>query len=342
MKARLQDDGRESHAGAGGARLSVLTPEGRPHPAPVALRVEGLSKRYGTTEAVSGLNFEIGQGEIFGLLGPNGAGKTSTISMLATERRPSEGDATLFGHSVCKEPQLIRRMIGVAPQEIALYPMLTAGENLRFYGRMYGVKRADLADRVEQLLGFVGLDAHHDSYVETFSGGMKRRLNLAVALVHGPKLLLLDEPTAGVDPHSRGRIFDIVRRLRDAGNAILYTTHYLEEAEELCDRLAIIDEGKLVAMGTLEALLAQLSGAETIELRGLAPGTDLSALRARSGLVRIENSNGLVRLYVSDAANFLEPIQKIINRSAHPVRVKIAPPSLENLFLHLTGKELRD
>lgn len=309
---------------------------------PIALRVEGLGKRYGVIDAVAELSLQIGEGEVFGLLGPNGAGKTTTISMLTTQHRPSAGDAWLFGHSVRTEPQVVRQMIGVAPQEIALYPMLTAAENLRFCGRIYGVKRVELESNIGALLRLVGLHALRDDYVGTFSGGMKRRLNLAAALVHRPRLILLDEPTAGVDPHSRQRILEIIGRLRDDGNAILYTTHYLEEAQELCDRLGIMDHGKLIAMGTLNALMADANCRETIEIRGLTPGTNLDPVRRRSGLLGIESEDGLLRLSVDNAAAFLEPLQQIISHSRKPVRLRIVPPTLENLFLRLTAGKLRD
>jgi ABC-2 type transport system ATP-binding protein len=308
----------------------------------VALRVAGLTKRYGTTTAVSGLNFEIAEGEIFGLLGPNGAGKTTTIAMLATQRAPTSGDATLFGHSACKDPYRVRQMIGFAPQEVSLYPALTAAENLQFFGRIYGVKQADLRERTDELLELVGLDAHRDNQVSIFSGGMKRRLNLAVSLVHKPKLILLDEPTAGVDPQSREQILKIIGSLRDDGNAILYTTHYMEEAERICDRLGILSEGKLVAVGTLDELLSGLEFAEIIEVRGLPAGVDLGGMHAHGGVSRIERGDGVVRLYVKRATDYLWPLQKIINRCGESVRIKIAPLSLENLFLHLTGRELRD
>src|SRR6266481_1042799 len=306
----------------------------------VALRVVGLSKQYGATTAVSGLNFDIREGEIFGLLGPNGAGKTSTIAMLATQRRPSDGDATLFGHSACKEPYQVRQMIGFAPQEISLYPELTAAENLQFFGRVYGVNRAELGARVEELLSMVGLYLHGDERVGTFSGGMKRRLNLAVSIVHRPKLILLDEPTAGVDPESREQILSIIGGLRDNGSAILYTTHYMEEAERLCDRVGILSEGRLVAVGTLDALLSQQDYAEIIEVRGLPAGIDLAAMRALGGVSLVERRDGLVRLHVKRAADFLLPLQKIISRSNQNVRLKISPLSLEDLFLHLTAKTL--
>jgi ABC-2 type transport system ATP-binding protein len=308
----------------------------------VALRVVGLTKRYATTTAVNALNFEIREGEIFGLLGPNGAGKTTTIAMLATQHRPSSGDATLFGHSASKDPFLVRQLIGLAPQEVSLYPALTAAENLQFFGRIYGVRHAELRERIDELLALVGLDTHRDDQVGIFSGGMKRRLNLAVSLVHRPKLILLDEPTAGVDPQSREQILKIIGDLRDDGNAILYTTHYMEEAERLCDRLGILSEGKLVAVGTLESLLSGLEFAEIIEVRGLPAGVDLGGMKALGGVSRIERGDGVVRLYVKRATDYLWPLQKILNRADQNARIKIAPLSLENLFLHLTGMELRD
>jgi len=310
----------------------------------IALRIVGLSKRYGATVAVSGLNFDVREGEIFGLLGPNGAGKTSTIAMLATQRRPSSGDAILFGHSACHEPCQVRQMIGFAPQEVSLYPQLTAAENLKFFGNVYGVNRAELAGRIDELIAMVGLEAHRDARVGTFSGGMKRRLNLAVSIVHRPKLILLDEPTAGVDPQSREQILNIIGGLRDNGSAILYTTHYMEEAERLCDRVGILNQGRLVAVGTLDALLSQQDYAEVIEVSGLRAGIDLAAMRAWGGVSRIERDrgDGMVRLYVKRAADFLLPLQKIVSRPNQGVRLKMTPISLEDLFLHMTGKELSE
>jgi ABC-2 type transport system ATP-binding protein len=309
---------------------------------PVVLRVASLQKRYGEIDAVAGVSFDVREGEVLGLLGPNGAGKTTVISIIATERAPSGGDATLFDHSIRKEPKVVRRMIGVAPQDIALYPMLTAAENLRFFGRIYGVSKAVLESRIGELLHLVGLEKRRNDYAGTFSGGMKRRLNLAAALVHSPRVLLLDEPTAGVDLQSREYIFEIVRRLREAGTAILYTTHYMEEAEQLCDRLGIMNQGELIAMGTLDALLANLECREIIEVRGLSPGTDFTAIQAADGVSRVEHTDGVVRLFVRSATQLLEPLQKTISRSRQPVRLKIAPISLEHLFLRLTGTELHD
>ncbi len=329
--------------------VSRLTPTAppilRPAPAPAAepaVRVAGLYKRYGTVEAVAGLSFEISGGEVFGLLGPNGAGKTTTISVLATQLRPSAGDAMVFGRSVKEDVAAVRAMIGIVPQDLSLYPKLTAAENLRFFGRMYGVPALELNRRVEELLHLVGLESRHDDYVATFSGGMKRRLNLAVSLVHQPRVLLLDEPTVGVDPHSREHIFEIVRRLREDGTAILYTTHYMEEAEALCDRLGIMDEGKIIAMGTLADLLHDAGCAEIIEVRGLTAPDALGRLHHLSGVCRMETRDGVTRLFVNKATRLLAPLHQIIGAHAEHVSVQIAPVSLGTLFLQLTGKELRD
>jgi ABC-2 type transport system ATP-binding protein len=302
----------------------------------IVLRVEALRKQYGAMEAVAGVSFDLRRGEIFGLLGHNGAGKTTLISMLATLRRPSGGDAVLLGHSIRTESRAIRHMIGVAPQEIALYPMLTGAENLRFFGRVYNVPRVELENRVAQLLHFVGLEDRANDLVANYSGGMKRRLNLAAALVHRPVLLLLDEPTAGVDPQSREEILHRVRSLRNEGMSILYTTHYMDEAEAVCDELGILEKGKLVALGTFEDLLRNIDFPEMVELKGLSPQADLSAIMRLRDIGHVEHGDGVVRLFVKRAVDLLEPLQKIVsrNRSTH---LKIGPMSLDNLFLHWTG-----
>ena len=304
----------------------------------VALHVDNLRKHYGPIEAVGGVSFDLYEGEVFGLLGLNGAGKTTLISMLATLRHPSGGDALLLGHSILTEGRAIRRMIGVAPQQDALYPMLTAAENLRFFGHIYDVHGVELENRVAQLLHFVGLQDRSNDLAGYYSGGMKRRLNLAAALVHNPELILLDEPTSGVDPQSREEILELVRSLRNQGKSILYTTHYMEEAQGLCDELGILDEGKLVANGPLDDLLGNVDFSEIIEVKGLSPQTDLSAITSLTGIGHLERGDDVVRLYVNHAVDFLEPLQKILSRqkSAH---LKITPITLENLFLHLTGRK---
>ncbi len=214
-----------------------------------------LRKAFGGREAVRGVSLTIRRGEIFGLLGPNGAGKSTTINILATYLRPSSGDASIAGLPVTAGEQ-VKRAIGIVPQEIALYDDMTAAENMRFFGAIYGVSGSALETRVAELLERVGLQERRNDAVKEFSGGMKRRLNLAVSVIHRPRFLMLDEPTVGVDPQSREALFALTEQLRDEGMAILYTTHYMEEAERLCDRIAIMDEGQIVAQGTLEDLLS--------------------------------------------------------------------------------------
>jgi len=304
----------------------------------IVLHVEALRKHYGPIEAVAGVSFDLRRGEIFGLLGLNGAGKTTLISMLATLRHPSGGDALILGHSIRTKQRDIRHLIGVAPQADALYPMLTAAENLRFFGRIYDVPAVALENRIAELLHFVGLQERSSYLVAEYSGGMKRRLNLAAALVHEPELILMDEPTSGVDPHSREEILHLVRSLRDQGKSILYTTHYMEEAQGLCDELGILDQGRLVALGTLDSLLGNIKFPEIIELKGLSPQTDASAITGMRGIGHVEHGDGVVRLFVHRAADYLEPIQKIVNRDKS-AQLRIMPISLENLFLHLTGRK---
>jgi ABC-2 type transport system ATP-binding protein len=306
-----------------------------------ALAVDSLRRSYEKLEAVRGISFEIRAGEVFGLLGPNGAGKTTTISVLSTRLRPSGGGATVFGHDIRADVAAVRRSIGLVPQEISIYPTLTAAENVRFFGRMYGVKPPTVDERVDQLLELVGLTARRDDRAATFSGGMKRRLNLAVSLVHQPRLLLLDEPTAGVDPHSRQHIFEIIRDLRRRGTAILYTTHYMEEAETLCDRLGVMDEGRIVALGTLRQLLATMGGNETVAIRGVPP-QEITGHFGGHPLVReIDVAGDLCRLFVADSKKLLGALQQVLEK--HPAAsLEISPMSLGDLFLHLTGKELRD
>jgi ABC-2 type transport system ATP-binding protein len=243
----------------------------------------------------------------------------------------------LLGHSIRNEWRLIRRIIGVAPQEDALYPMLTAAENLRFFGRIYDVPTVALENRIAELLHFVGLQERSSDLVADYSGGMKRRLNLAAALVHEPELILMDEPTSGVDPHSREEILHLVRTLRDQGKSILYTTHYMEEAQGLCDELGILDQGRLVALGTLDSLLGNIKFPEIIELKGLSPQTD-AAITDMRGIGHVEHGEAVVRLFVHRAADYLEPLQKILSRDKS-AQLRIMPISLENLFLHLTGRK---
>jgi linearmycin/streptolysin S transport system ATP-binding protein len=223
---------------------------------PADVQVLNLVKTFDKFEAVKDVSFTIGRGEIFGLLGPNGAGKSTTINMMCGYLKPTSGDTVINGISVTKEPLKVKRIIGVVPQEIALYKDLTSMENLEFFGEIYGLSRQERKARSEEVLRFVGLYDRRKEPIKNFSGGMQRRINMAIAMLHKPNFLLMDEPTVGVDPQSRENIFDTIEQLRDQGTTILYTTHYMEEAERLCNHIAIMDEGRIIAMGTLEQLLA--------------------------------------------------------------------------------------
>ena len=230
------------------------------------IQLNQLARRYGDALAVKGLTFDILEGEIFSLLGPNGAGKTTTISMLSTILSPTSGDAVIDGHSIRTRSDAVRNVIGIVPQEIALYDDLTAAENLGFWGRMYGLSGATLRERVGEALDQIGLTKKADQRVGAFSGGMKRRVNIAAGLLHRPRVLILDEPTVGVDPQSRRAILDWVKALNRQGMTVLYTTHYMEEAEELSNRIGIIDHGELIALGTLEELIRKVGQRETLRL----------------------------------------------------------------------------
>ena len=223
---------------------------------PVAVQVTDLVKHFGKHEAVKGVSFTIGAGEIFGLLGPNGAGKSTTINMMCGYLAATSGDTHVDGISVKDEPMKVKRILGVVPQEIALYKDLNSLENLEFFGQIYGMPAKERKERAAEVLQFVGLYDRRKEQIKAFSGGMQRRINMAVAMIHQPRFLMMDEPTVGVDPQSRENIFDTIEKLRDQGTTILYTTHYMEEAERMCNHIAIMDEGKIIAMGTLEQLLA--------------------------------------------------------------------------------------
>ena len=225
-----------------------------------------LRKSFGDIDAVKGVSFAIGGQEIFGLLGPNGAGKTTTIRMLATVLTPDDGDVAIDGHSVLRDGDAVRRIIGVCPQELALYAELSARDNLEFFGRMAGLGRHEAKEQADANLRLVGLEDRAEGRVDKFSGGMKRRVNIAIALMSRPRLLFLDEPTVGIDPQSRNHIFDTILKLRDEGMTVLYTTHYMEEADRLCDRIGIIDNGEVIALGTPADLKARLGDSDEVTL----------------------------------------------------------------------------
>ena len=305
---------------------------------------EGLVKRYGDRSVVDDVGFRIGEGDAYGLLGPNGAGKTTTISMLVGLLRPDAGTVTVGGVSVADDPVAAKRFVGYVPQEIALYPELSARENLRYFGRLYGIPRKELAERMGEVLALVGLTDRGDDKVDTYSGGMKRRANIAVALLHRPKLLILDEPTVGVDPQSRAAILDQVERLVADGMALLYTSHYMEEVERVCNRVGIIDHGKVIAEGTKQELVSGLGGTDRIELV-LDGDTGLAAekLRAVEGVSEaVVTGTSSVRLLATGGRHLLPALLGAVGGVAAVTGVEVVEPDLEAAFLHLTGNTLRD
>ncbi len=313
---------------------------------PPILEVQNLVKKYGDFTAVKGISFDIQEGEIFSLLGPNGAGKTTTISMLSTLYEPTGGEAVVGGHSVTKDPMAVRNLIGVVPQELALYEDLTARENLVFWGQMYNLGGSRLKSRVDEILEQIGLADKAKDRVKTYSGGMKRRVNIGVGLLHKPRLLFMDEPTVGIDPQSRRAILDTVKDLNKQGMTVLYTTHYMEEAQELSDRVGIIDHGELIALGTQKDLTRQVGETETLILH-LGENDDPQALAAAlnnvHGVIKAEPTDGEVSVICPEAEDVLAAVVTAANERGIKIRsIDIREPNLEAVFLHLTGRALRD
>jgi ABC-2 type transport system ATP-binding protein len=310
------------------------------------LEAHDLVKQYGDLTAVKGISFSIAQGEIFSLLGPNGAGKTTTLSMLSTLFAPTSGDARIGGHSVLKEPMQVKNLIGVVPQDLALYEDLTARENLTFWGQMYGLGGRALTKRADEVLEQIGLTDRANQRVKTYSGGMKRRVNIGVGLLHKPRLLFMDEPTVGIDPQSRRAILDTVKDLNRQGMTVLYTTHYMEEAQELSHRVGIMDHGQMIALGTQKELTQQVGQRDTLRLNvGEAQSalTLAEAVRTLAGIVDVDASGQEVVVIVPSAADVLAAVVTRANEVGVKVRsVDIQEPNLEAVFLHLTGRALRD
>ena len=310
------------------------------------LEVRNLVKQYGDFTAVKGISFEIKEGEIFSLLGPNGAGKTTTISMLSTLYTPTSGDATIGGHSITKDAMAVKQLIGVVPQEIALYEDLTARENLLFWGQMYGLSGKPLNSRVDEVLQQIDLTEKAKNKVKTYSGGMKRRVNIGVGLLHKPRLLFMDEPTVGIDPQSRRAILDTVKDLNKQGMTVLYTTHYMEEAQELSDRVGIIDHGELIALGTQAELTKQVGQTDTLILhigenddaQGLA-----GSLKGLQDILEVNAADHEISIITPQAENILAAVVSKANERGIRIRsMEIREPNLEAVFLHLTGRALRD
>ena len=313
---------------------------------PAILEVQNLVKKYGDLAAVKGISFSVMEGEIFSLLGPNGAGKSTTISVLSTLFPPTSGEATVCGHSVTREPMAVKRSIGVVPQEIALYEDLTALENLHFWGQMYGLSGKALSTRVGEVLEQIGLQDKAKARIKTYSGGMKRRVNIGVGLLQKPRLLFMDEPTVGIDPQSRRAILDSVKALNREGMTILYTTHYMEEAQELSDRVGIIDHGELIALGTQAELTRQVGEMDTLVLH-LGEQEDPSALAAAlegmEGVLQATATEHAVSLVTPAAEEVLAQVVTRANELGMRIHsLDMREPNLEAVFLHLTGRALRD
>jgi ABC-2 type transport system ATP-binding protein len=317
--------------------------------APVAggrpiLSCRDLHKSYGDRRAVNGVGFDIAVGETYGLLGPNGAGKTTTISMVCGLLERDGGDVRVEGEPLTTTTTGPKSAIGFVPQDIAIYPDLTGGENLNFFGKLYGLRGKELARRADDVLEIAGLTDRRDDRTDRYSGGMKRRLNIAIALLHRPRLLILDEPTVGVDPQSRNAILSSVEALSTEGMAVLYTTHYMEEAERLCDRVGIIDQGEIKAEGTRRELVSMLGEHDKVSLA--AHGELDRAAKKLAQMKEIDDASardGGIELIVSNASALLPAIlQTTTEESATVTGVEVVEPDLEAVFLRLTGKALRD
>ncbi|MES2799701.1 MAG: ABC transporter ATP-binding protein [Bacteroidota bacterium] len=306
------------------------------------IEVKNLSKKYKNQEALKGISFTINEGEFYGLLGPNGAGKSTTISILSTITHADGGTATIGGFDVKKDTTAVKRIIGIVPQEIALYEELTAFENLQFFGSLYQVPRSELTTRIDELLNLFGLFDRKNDRIATYSGGMKRRINIAAALLHRPKIVFLDEPTVGIDPQSRNLIFEVLAKLHKEGLTIVYTTHYMEEAERFCDRIGIIDEGKIIAEGTLQELKSAGKMKESIQVQ--FTNGDEAQLAALNSFWNDSKQNENSTLFYSE--NVQADLPKLISKcnalGLDISQIDIQKINLESIFMDLTGKQLRD
>jgi ABC-2 type transport system ATP-binding protein len=309
-----------------------------------AIQVQDLKRSFGDLQAVKGVRFEAHTGEVLSLLGPNGAGKSTTISMLSGLLAPDAGDACIMGHSIRNDGEAAKASLGVVPQEIALYPDLSARENLVFWGKMYGLRGQELQTRVDEVLAVIGLTDRQKDRVGTFSGGMKRRVNIGAALLHQPEVIIMDEPTVGIDPQSRRHILDNVKELNRQGMTVLYTTHYMEEAAELSDHIAIMDQGEVIAYGTHDELIRLVGEQTRVDLTTNVPGESLLVtFQNVDGVSQASSQNGTVTILVDDSNRVLPGLFEAANREgARITSVDIQEPNLEAVFLHLTGRALRD
>lgn len=309
-----------------------------------ALEIKNLTKKFGDFIAVDNMSLSVAQGEIFGFLGSNGAGKSTTINMIAGLLRSNEGEINILGKNSKKHNRFAKMNIGIVPQDIAIYEELTAYENVKFFAGLYGLRGAELKARVEEALQFVGLSDKYKSYPKNFSGGMKRRLNIACAIAHRPKLIIMDEPTVGIDPQSRNYILQSVRKLNEMGSTIIYTSHYMEEVEEICTKIAIVDHGKIIAEGTKEQLKAIITDTKDIwiEVKSLE-NMDVNQLKEISGVKAVQIEENVIKVNSDTGVNNLNKIiQYFISHDIEIRSVEEQAPNLETVFLTLTGRKLRD
>jgi ABC-2 type transport system ATP-binding protein len=309
------------------------------------LVVHDIKKSFGKKEVVKGVSFSVEKGESFGLLGPNGAGKSTTISMICGLVPYDNGDVQVGGISVKQSPMEVKRKIGVVPQDIALYPTMSAKDNLIFWGKMYGLSGKEAKERADEVLEYVGLKARAKDKVETFSGGMKRRVNIGAALMHKPELLIMDEPTVGIDPQSRNHILETVKHLNENGMTVVYTSHYMEEVEYLCKRIAIVDHGKLIALGTKIDLCNRLANGTVVKMKvNQLSEPFVSALKALDKVERVvtnqeENS---ADIFVTEEKVIGDIVACTVEHHVQVLALEVKEPNLEALFLQLTGRSLRD
>lgn len=308
------------------------------------VEVRALTKRFNELVAVNEVSFSIEEGEVYGLLGPNGAGKTTTISMMSCLIEPTSGAIMVDGHDSVREPGALKAALGVVPQEVALYPTLTAAENLRFWGSMYGLRGDALKRAVADALELAGLADRAKERIEKYSGGMKRRINIAAGILHKPRVLLMDEPTVGIDPQSRNHILETVKDLNAAGMTVLYTSHYMEEVEYLCDRIAIMDHGAIIAEGTLNELRDVVGGMDVVAVKvaGATPEV-LERVRAIEGVEGVESAEDALEVLTRSSGSIMgRLVSTLESEGTHVTSVSVTEPNLESVFLHLTGKSLRD
>jgi ABC-2 type transport system ATP-binding protein len=308
------------------------------------IETKGIKKYYKKVRAVDGIGLEVRQGEILGILGPNGAGKSTAISVISSLIRPDEGDVFFKGESILKNPAAIRRVMGIVPQEVALYPDLSAAENLKFFGKLYGLKGEKLKTRMQEVLDLLELNGRAKDAVKNYSGGMKRRVNIGAALLHHPEVLIMDEPTVGIDPQSRSHILDTVKALNKKGMTIIYTSHYMEEVEQLCDRIYVMDHGKVIASGTKEDLKNLMGGDDIVSLQtDKASEGFLKELRGNLKVKNADQKGNSITLMVQKDCDILSDIFEAASRNGVKLKsLDIKTPTLEDVFLYLTGRGLRD